>query len=262
MSDLQIAGATYPEVPSILIPKVGGGYAEYTEGGGGSTTLTPFVIRPDAELIQSYTDDQWLVADAGIELPAYSTATVTLKASANLTPTITMDYTAYDYYVVERTLAIPAYSADTKVNGREEFCATSYVCDVINISPDLFVASTGETITSRPEGVSGQSFTRLLYWVSATSIALRTDTSYGATMSIYTPTVLSGVLTIKSPRWLIRGSTTCLTSAAWALLTDIRYQYVIDVYRAPKANLNVDGWETNQNFIHILNCKNDGGTLT
>lgn len=32
MSDIQIAGATYNDVPSILVPKVGGGFAEYTEG--------------------------------------------------------------------------------------------------------------------------------------------------------------------------------------------------------------------------------------
>lgn len=30
-----IAGATYENVPSILVPKVGGGYAEFVEGGGG-----------------------------------------------------------------------------------------------------------------------------------------------------------------------------------------------------------------------------------
>ena len=34
-SSIIIAGNTYPDVPSILIPKVGGGYATYTEGGGG-----------------------------------------------------------------------------------------------------------------------------------------------------------------------------------------------------------------------------------
>lgn len=39
MSDIQIAGATFLDVPSILVPKVGGGYAEYTEGGSGEDTL-------------------------------------------------------------------------------------------------------------------------------------------------------------------------------------------------------------------------------
>lgn len=262
MSDLQIAGATYPEVPSILIPKVGGGYAEYTEGGGGSITLTPFVLRPDAELIQSYSDDQWLVADAGIELPAYSTTAKTLKATSNLTPTITMDYTAYDYYVVERTLAIPAYSADTKAKGRNEFFASSYIYEIVDIPANSFVADGGKAVTSRTVAAAGQGFVRMLYWSSATAIALYTATTYGIAMGVTAPTIASGVLTIKTPTWLIRGNTTYLTSAMWALLTDIRFQYVIDVYRAPKANLNIDGWGTTQNFKHILDCKNDGGTLT
>ena len=36
MSSIVIAGNTYPDVPSILVPKQGGGYATFTEGGGGS----------------------------------------------------------------------------------------------------------------------------------------------------------------------------------------------------------------------------------
>ena len=32
MSDIQIAGATYLDVPSIIVPKADGGFAEYTEG--------------------------------------------------------------------------------------------------------------------------------------------------------------------------------------------------------------------------------------
>lgn len=39
MADLQIAGATFLDVPSILVPKVGGGFAEYTEGAVSEDTL-------------------------------------------------------------------------------------------------------------------------------------------------------------------------------------------------------------------------------
>lgn len=39
MADLQIAGATFLDVPSIKVPKVGGGFAEYTEGSGEDTLL-------------------------------------------------------------------------------------------------------------------------------------------------------------------------------------------------------------------------------
>lgn len=39
MADIQIAGATFLGVPSIKVPKVGGGFAEYTEGTGEDTLL-------------------------------------------------------------------------------------------------------------------------------------------------------------------------------------------------------------------------------
>ena len=39
MADIQIAGATFLGVPSIKVPKVGGGFAEYTEGSGEDTLL-------------------------------------------------------------------------------------------------------------------------------------------------------------------------------------------------------------------------------
>lgn len=39
MSDIIIAGNTYTDVPKILVPKVGGGNAEYSEGSGEDTLL-------------------------------------------------------------------------------------------------------------------------------------------------------------------------------------------------------------------------------
>ena len=39
MSDILIAGAQYSDVPKILVPKAGGGFAEYSEGSGEDTLL-------------------------------------------------------------------------------------------------------------------------------------------------------------------------------------------------------------------------------
>lgn len=39
MSSIVIAGATYPDVPSIIVPKEGGGFAEYVEGAVSEDTL-------------------------------------------------------------------------------------------------------------------------------------------------------------------------------------------------------------------------------
>lgn len=39
MSDIVIAGNTYAGVPSITVPKVGGGFATFSEGGGGASNV-------------------------------------------------------------------------------------------------------------------------------------------------------------------------------------------------------------------------------
>lgn len=46
---------------------------------GGS--LKQIIIRPDAELMQSWKYDKRIIADEGITIPAYTTATQTLKAT-------------------------------------------------------------------------------------------------------------------------------------------------------------------------------------
>lgn len=227
--------------------------------------LAPVVLRPDAELVERYTYDKRLVADEGIALPAYSTTARTLKASVSLTPTVALDYDNYRYFIVERMLAAPDYSAATKAKGREEYFADSHVYEVAEIPANSFVAADGKAITTRTVVVCGQSMLRMLYWSSATAIALYTATTYGIAMGATAPTIASGALTLKSPMFLIRGSTTYLTSAMWALIEDIRFQYVIEVYRAPKGSRNVDGWATSQSFAHINACWADvdgGRTLT
>lgn len=227
--------------------------------------LAPVVLRPDAELVERYTYDKRLIAGEGIALPAYSTTAKTLKASVNLTPTVALDYDNYHYYIVERMLAAPEYFAATKAKGREEYFADSHVFEVVEIPANSFVAADGKAITTRTVVVCGQSMPRMLYWSSATAVALYTATTYGIAMGATAPTIASGVLTLKSPTFLIRGSTTYLTSAMWALIEDIRFQYVIEVYRASKGGRNVDGWATSQSFEHINACWADvaaGRTLT
>ena len=37
---------------------------------------------------------------------------------------------------------------------------------------------------------------------------------------------------------------------------DDRYQYIIDVYKAPKEAMSLDGWITNSLVNHIIDCVN------
>lgn len=291
--NITLLGASYTAVPAVKLPKTGGGNATFTDvtdttatasdvaqgsyfytasgvrtlgtatGGGGTATLVPYVIRPDAELVQSYTFDQHAVADMGLTIPSYTTTAQTLKAAANLSPKVTMDLFKYRYTVVERFLTIPEYSVSTKGRGRQEYTACSYIYEIVNIAANEFQAIIDATkkITSPQYLISTHMLYRLLYWSSSSAIALYATNSYGAYMTPTPPTVSGSPLTIKAPAFGIRGSTTYYTNTYMNATTDIRYQYVIEVYRSPVGNLNIDGWGQEQSVQHIIDCVN-GSTHT
>ena len=226
-----------------------------------NTNLTFGTIRPDAELIQTYTYDKLIHEDEEITIPAYTTTATTLKASVNLSPTISLDYANYNYYVLERFLTIPIYKdsvKNTKAKGRVEYCATSQLYEVAEIPANNFIALVDGTTkyTSRTLTNTVQAFTRLLYWSSATAVTPYSTSAYGTYQAVTVPGVSSGVMTVKSPALGVRGHTTYFTSTFMNGLSDIRYQYVIEVYRAPKNNLNLNGWGSFQNLQKVVDCVN------
>ena len=225
-------------------------------------TLEQYVIRPDAELLRTYQADRMMVADDGIEIPAYSTTSKTVKASANLSPTITMDITNYKYYLVERMLTIPIYNIDTIAKGREEYAVSNALYEIAEIPANEFKALVNDTkITARNMGAAGMVHTRMPYWSAATTFALYTSTSYGVHQVGAAPGISGSTLTPKTPSIALRGHTTYFTSQFFGALTDIRYQYVIEVYRSPKNHLNIDGWGTEQSMLHSLDCINNNNLI-
>lgn len=223
--------------------------------------LVPYAIRPDAELIQSYTFDQYAVADLGLTIPAYTTTAQNLKTSTNLSPTVSVDLTKYRYIIAERFLTIPEYSVTTKGKGRQEYTWCSYIYEITraNANEIATIIDPTKKITSVQNLISTNTLFRLLYWSSSSAIALYASNGYGAYQTPTTPSVSGTTLTVKSPVLAVRGSTTYFTNTYMNALTDIRYQYVIDVYRAPMNNLNVDGWEQDQTLQHIIDCVNTSG---
>jgi hypothetical protein len=81
-----------------------------------------------------------LVADDGIELPAYSTSAKTLLAAANLTPTISIDLDEYDYFISTKILTIPEYNVTTLAKGRQEYSLSVYNYELIHIPINTFNA--------------------------------------------------------------------------------------------------------------------------
>lgn len=233
---------------------------DVTQGGA----LTPYTIRSDAELVRTYTYDQMLVEDEGIAIPSYTTTAKTLKASASLSPTIAADLSNYDYRIAERFLAIPQYKDGTAIaTGRLEYWEGCVMYDLVEIPANSYITASGKAYTSRTTSFyQSGAFYREFYWSSTSAVTVYSTNSYGIYMVSTAPSG-STTLTIKSPALTIRGHATYFRSAVWSTIEDIRYQYVIEVYRAPRGSLNIDGWGSRQLTLHILNdINNNDGTLT
>lgn len=288
MANITLLGASYADVPAVDLPKTGGGLARFHEvsgaltitdnglydvtaikdltvnvsGGGGA--IKKGVIRPDAELIKTWTYDKYVVQDEKKTIPEYATTATVLVASADL-ETYSASYTNYAYFVVERVLSIPIYkSSYTGGTGKEE-----YVLSAINYELVYAPANTFETLdgtksygTANPAFVTHGQHCRFLYWNNATNVALYTSAAYGVGHTYTTPTaVANGTLTIKSPAFQIRGHATYLRQAVYEQVDDIRNQYVIELWRVPKDNNVPNGWDLYSSFDGILddiknnNCK-------
>lgn len=218
------------------------------------TLLQSIVMRPDATLVQKWTLDKSVVNDDKATIPAYNTSAQVVIAAAALTPTITLDYANYLYYVVERFLTIPSYNTTTKEKGRPDYCCTSYLYEINEIEANTFQSIDGTIYGSRTTNVSGMTWTRAPYWSSPSALGMYTATTYTTGQVATTPSISSGVMTITAPSVQMRGSTTYFTSSAWGKITDIRRQYVIEVWKCPKDSLNIRGWGNCQQMIQIANC--------
>lgn len=235
-------------------------------GQGGSALLVPYAVRPDAELIHTVTYDKRLVDDLGQTIPAYSTTAKTLVASASLSQTVAMNQDAYNYIVAQRLLAYPIYKEGTAIaTGRLEYWLEAINYNLVEVPAGTLKSMNGaKSYGTRITGVfQGGAFYRELYWSSASALTTYSTNAYGIYMTATAPSATSTAITLKTPALMIRGHATYLRSAVWSTIEDIRYQYKIEVYRAPKGNLNLDGWGERQGVFHIVDCiDNNSGTLT
>lgn len=221
-------------------------------------STVPFVIRPDAEFVQSFTYDKLIVEDEGVTLPGYVTSAKSLKASVNLSPTISFDANTFRYLVVEKSLSIPIYNTTAVGKGRVEYQWSCNIFEYARVLANTLVSLDGSNkkLTSAQNLWTTNQLYRMFYWSSTSAVGLVTTNAYGAYQTASAPTISGSSLTIKSPILYVRGSTSYFTSTYMNALTDIRFQYVIDVYRAPYEVPMVSGWEQEQILQHILNCVN------
>ena len=218
--------------------------------------LKLYAIRPDAELLETWTKDSLAVTDDSKSIPAYNTTAQTIISAESLTPKINLDRAHYDYYLVESILTIPVYNTSTIAKSRNEYEIGVGMYELVDIPANSFEAANGTKYASEQIGVGTTTLYRMLYWSSTSALSVYTSTSYGVDQVFAAPTVSEEKWTVKAPSLQMRGSTSYLTSTVWGTVTDIRRQYVIKAYRAPKNNFNIDGWGSKQGALHIMDCAN------
>ena len=264
--------ATAADIASGKLAYVNGSLVTGTASGGGGTSIVMGHLRGDATLAKSWTYDKLIYADEGINIPSYTTTNTTLKSDSSLTSE-NLNFSDYSYLLLYRSLAMPIYSNSTISSGRQLYYAASSTHNIIYTPTSAFSHGgvTGNVSgSSQIYGAVGlSSFTRVVYCNSSTTCRMAT-TSNGAYMSTpSSPTIVlsstspynTATLTVFSPTFYIRGNTTYLNSTNWGYITDIRYQYIYELWRVP-ASATVHGWEIESQFRHVLECANGNGTLT
>ena len=224
--------------------------------GATAQAMNPWVMRGDTEIVKTVTYDKYIVADEGKTLPAYTTTAQTLLASQTLSPTIPRDTANYNYYIAERALSIPEYSVTSKAKGRVEYSFASAFYEIVDYPANTISAlldNTKVTALSFSIYAAGNNV-GLIYWSSGTALARYATAAYGVAQTITAPTCSATAITIKTPALITRGHTTYFTNTYMNALTDIRYQYIIEVYRAPKEHLSFNGWGLYNMSDHIMDC--------
>lgn len=225
----------------------------------GSAPIKPYGIRPDAELLKTWTYDKYAVEDERATIPAYATTATVLVPAADI-DTYTVDHTNYSYLVVHRILTIPVYkSTFTGGIGKEEYVFSAVNYELVYEPGGAFrtLDGTMSYATANPAFAGHGQYCRFLYWNSATSVSIYTSAAYGVGHTYSTPTIVSnGTLTIKSPPFQIRGHATYCRESIYDEIEDVRNQYVIELWRAPKSS-GVYGWDVYSSFDSILNDINN-----
>lgn len=223
-------------------------------------TLIRGLIRPDAELVRTWSYDKMLNADEKITIPAYTTTSTTLIASDAITPTETLDLNAYRYYVAIRMATIPTYNITTKGKGRQEYAVNGAFYELTR-TPANTMHSLSDTTkfyaSAANVAYQGGNFVRHVYYSSGTALTYYGSAAYGYNQTVAAPTFSSGTsatptLTVKSPTFIVRGSTTYFTTTYMSAVTDVRYQYIIELWRSPVGNLNLDGWGLTQQWLKAV----------
>ena len=213
--------------------------------------------RYDATLVKTWKADRKVVADDHVTLPAYSTNAQTLVAATNLEIGATDPASGYCYFLAYRAVIMPIYNTDVQVQGRQEYTTMVGSFEQIYNPANTFQAinGTGKYVATAPAATGAWNNThyRHIYWNSTTNLSIYNAGIYGATLTFASPTVATEGITPSSPTVGVRGQNTYMKADLYATITDIRYQYIIEMWRVPRPAIGLNGFFYNDIDIRLAN---------
>lgn len=227
--------------------------------GGGTPNLVIGALRPDAVLVEEDKYDKMAVADLGLTLPSYSTSSSTLRANEERYMKSTLDTDSYDYFFLQINLIYPIYSP-SETTYRKGRYIYSFAARLYEFAKwEKGISDGGKTLQYvRPPDAIAYSHNNGFYHSDDTgAISASGGTSYGMVINNPgNPVIVSASNTVKyyRPGFAMRGSTTYYTQTYFNATTDIRYQCLSRLYKAPKSNLNIDGYNMKSLMQHLLDC--------
>ena len=140
---------------------------------------------------------------------------------------------------------IPEYSVNTVGKGRQEYAINGAMYEITNTPANTMTAiidpSLKITTDQRTVLLSGN-FVRIIYYSGNTAVAKYDSAAYGYNQTVQIPAISNNTLTLKSPAFIVRGHTTYFTSTYMNAVSDVRYQFVQEVFRVKKDEYNISGW--------------------
>lgn len=216
------------------------------------------ILRPDAEVVESWTYDKLWIADEGETLPAYDTTQHVLRDYEELNIEHEWDLGNYKYFLLNRSLVIPYYNTNEIARGRVEWSSSCSAYELTRFDGDNFFTLIDPTKAFAGTPTSwistGVQFPRTVYFSSASAVSVYISTSYGLWCVFTSPSYVGNVPTIMSPQFVFRCQGNIFDKPFYEALTDIRFQYIIELWREPIGSLSYDGWVVTQTQGVILDA--------
>ena len=279
--DIQIAGATFNAVPSIVVPVAGGGSATFVDpspttaaaadvasgklffsalgvltpgtasgGGGGQYAWLGSGAEKVATAINRAIN---LKNDTGYDSwSASTTATTLIAASTNPDYTLSADFNSYDYCFVTRGFIEPVYVSGTPATYRTHRVAQYYVTMCYGYPSNSAIAQVQADETGNSSNATTSTNLYIQYYYNnAGKLTARSATQCGPLyMSTY-PTISSGTLsngsasvTYKLPAFYAKCDNSRFTTTRKGQVdsANTNYYLTLDIYRVPHGNGIFSHW--------------------